>query len=161
MVDQDFAIVLGDANGADKAMQGFLAEIGYRNVTVFCAGKTCRNNLGSWQTANIIVPSHLSGREFYAEKDKKMAAQADYGFVLWDGKSVGSINNVIELVIREKPIIVYLSTEQDFFKINKLSDIDIILSKCSNEEYKTIINKTNFKNKIDKIYNYDQLILTV
>ena len=35
------------------------------------------------------------------QKDKAMAAEADYGFVLWDGKSSGSISNVFELLMPE------------------------------------------------------------
>ena len=151
MLDQEFVIVLGDANGADKAMQGFLAESGYRHVTVFCAGQACRNNLGAWDTANITVPSHLSGRDFYAEKDKEMAAQADYGFVLWDGKSSGSINNVIELVRREKSVVVYLSAAREFFTVKTPHDINALLNKCEFEDYQAIIRKTNFNKKMNEI----------
>jgi hypothetical protein len=31
-----------------------------------------------------------------------MAIEADYGFVLWDGKSPGSLNNIIELLNKNK-----------------------------------------------------------
>jgi hypothetical protein len=110
IMDQDFAIVVGDANGADKTMQTFLADSGYRNVTVFCAGEKCRNNVGDWSTKKVDVPKSLRGRNFYTEKDKAMAAQADYGFVLWDGKSPGSVNNILEMIKNGKMVVVYLAS---------------------------------------------------
>jgi len=36
IVAQNFQILIGDANGADKAMQKYLAEKVYKNVIVFC-----------------------------------------------------------------------------------------------------------------------------
>jgi hypothetical protein len=37
------AILIGDANGADKAVQQYFAERHYPNVEVFCM-EECRNN---------------------------------------------------------------------------------------------------------------------
>ena len=91
MTAQGFRIVVGDANGADKALQGYLADSHYRDVVVFSAGSACRNNLGSWTVKNIEVPRKRTGRDFYAEKDKAMANEADFGFVLWDGKAQGPL----------------------------------------------------------------------
>ena len=36
MIEKGFTILVGDANGADKAVQRYLAERGYRNVIVHC-----------------------------------------------------------------------------------------------------------------------------
>jgi hypothetical protein len=144
MIDQEFTIILGDANGADKAMQAFLADQGYRNVTVFCAGSACRNNLGQWTTMQVDVSSHLKGRDFYAQKDKEMAARSDYGFVLWDGKSSGSISNAIELVQRNKPVVVYLAASQEFVTVKTREDIGVLLANCQLEDYRAIIRKTKF-----------------
>lgn len=44
---------IGDANGADKAMQTYLADRRYRQATVFRAGSECRNNIGQWETRYI------------------------------------------------------------------------------------------------------------
>jgi hypothetical protein len=48
IIDGGFAVVVGDANGADKAVQSYLKSKNYDSVEVFCAGKACRNNVGSW-----------------------------------------------------------------------------------------------------------------
>ncbi len=98
IVEKDFAIIIGDANGADKAMQAYLASIDYPHVTVFCVGSHCRNNVGDWKSEMISASSNVTGREFYALKDKEMAHRADFGLVLWDGKSSGSIANVLEML---------------------------------------------------------------
>lgn len=149
MVDQNFEIFVGDANGADKAMQGFLAEIDYENVTVFCAGTSCRNNIGDWQVRKIKVSPKLKGRDFYTQKDKEMAAIADYGFVLWDGKSAGSINNVFELLKREKSVVVYLSQKKTFEKISKPQDVKSLLQTCDSADFLAISRKTNMNRKME------------
>jgi hypothetical protein len=38
IISKEFEVVVGDANGADKALQSYLADINYEHVTVFCAG---------------------------------------------------------------------------------------------------------------------------
>ncbi|MDD2815677.1 MAG: hypothetical protein PHP00_08060 [Thiotrichaceae bacterium] len=123
IVNQQFSIVVGDANGADKAVQKYLAEINYTQVSVYYAGSLCRNNLGNWHVESIQVDAKLKGRDFYTQKDKAMAAQADYGFVLWDGKSIGSFNNINELLSRNKKVLVYFTPEQTFIPMSKSEDI--------------------------------------
>lgn len=151
MMEKDFTIILGDANGADKAMQSFLNESLYRNVTVFCAGNKCRNNVGEWPTNNVDVPSSLKGRDFYTAKDKKMAAEADYGFVMWDGKSAGSINNVLELIKRGKYVVVFLSANKEFFTVKYVDDITHLLQLCDSGNYLSIARKTNLRRTMAEI----------
>lgn len=141
IVDQGYRIIVGDANGADKALQKFLAEIHYPQVVVFCSGQNCRNNIGHWETRQITVDTNLKGREFYTQKDKAMAAEADYGFVLWDGKSAGSISNVFELLKRNKKAVVYFSPEKRFFTVSSLNDANMLLEKCDIETFDSIKKK--------------------
>src|SRR5438105_3186812 len=46
MIEGGLLVLVGDANGADKAIQTYLHEREYRNVRVFCTGSDCRNNVG-------------------------------------------------------------------------------------------------------------------
>jgi hypothetical protein len=55
MIDQGFYIVVGDANGADKAIQSYFADCEYDKVVVFCAGDVCRNNVGDWWSAPCLT----------------------------------------------------------------------------------------------------------
>ena len=89
-------VIVGDAHGVDKAVQRHLSDAGYRNVTVFCSGERSRNNLRRWCTH--AVTSNASGFQFYAAKDRAMARETDFGFMIWDSKSVGTVLNVLRLV---------------------------------------------------------------
>ncbi len=59
-----------------------------------------------------------------------MAGEADYGLVLWDGESPGSISNVIEMLKRNKRVVVYLSPEKQFYAVEHLEDANKLLEKC-------------------------------
>ena len=99
-------VVVGDANGADKAVQKFLHDASYKNVTVFCSGDDCRNNLGQWETRNIKPSKHLKGFDFYAAKDREMAREADFGLMIWDGKSAGTVLNILRLIRAKKKAVL-------------------------------------------------------
>ena len=151
MIDQDFRIIVGDANGADKALQGFLAAARYENVIVYCAGSICRNNLGNWRVKKIQVDPKFRGRDFYAQKDKEMALEADYGFVLWDGKSAGSICNVIELLKQQKPAAIFLSSEKRIVSVSHLQDVQIILKSCDRDDYQKLSKKIDLARHLDDL----------
>ncbi|RBP12932.1 putative addiction module antidote protein [Roseiarcus fermentans] len=91
-------VIVGDANGADKAVQKHFLDAKYSNVTVFCSGDHPRNNLGSWITHRVDVPKETKGFQFYAAKDREMAREADFGLMIWDGKSPGTVLNVLRMV---------------------------------------------------------------
>ncbi len=137
-------------------MQEFLAELRYANVVVFCSGKTCRNNIGQWDIRYVSVDSSLAGRAFYTQKDKEMAAEADFGFVLWDGNSAGSINNVFELLKRGKQIVVYLAPEKKFFTILSLNDAKEFLGKCDAETVNAISKKIRLPTVLAEVENATQ-----
>lgn len=42
IIEKGFTILIGDANGADRAVQRFVAEKGYRNVIVHCVRSASR-----------------------------------------------------------------------------------------------------------------------
>ncbi|MFT7172404.1 MAG: hypothetical protein ACI9NQ_000615 [Paracoccaceae bacterium] len=73
--------------------------------------------MGSWETHSLQVPAGARGRDFYTQKDRLMAKNADYGFVLWDGKSPGSIENVITLLKGGKSALVYYSPDKEFTEL--------------------------------------------
>lgn len=126
-------VVVGDANGADKAVQKHLQEAAYDKVTVFCSGDTFRNNLGHWQTHKVAVPDHRTGYQFYAAKDREMAREADFGLMIWDGKSPGTVLNVLRLVRAGKIAVLFSVPEKRAINIKTPSDWDSFLSHCSGE----------------------------
>ncbi len=129
IIDSGFHVIIGDANGADKAVQSYLKSKNYNLVEVFCAGKICRNNIGHWPTRTVLADK-LRGFDFYAAKDRAMAEEASYGFMIWDGKSVGTLMNVLRLVERSKIVVVYVGPAKEFVDLK--SDTDL---RCFIDDY--------------------------
>jgi len=148
VINRGMPVVIGDAYGSDKAMQAFLAEKKYSNVEVFFAGSTCRNNLGSWSAEQILVDPKLKGRAIHTEKDKAMAAKATYGFVLWDGKSAGSMTNVCELLGRNKSSLIYLSPLKAFFEVKSVEGLRELLNSCDPEDVRELENSPILKQQM-------------
>ena len=128
IISQGLDVVIGDANGADKALQEYLADRRYDKVTVFCSGDVCRNNLGNWE--KVFVPSGRKKLDFehYALKDAQMVGEADYGLFLWDGKSRGTLNSIRMLLKRGRPALVYLSPKKCFLSMKEEQDIECVIS---------------------------------
>src|SRR5689334_9580230 len=133
MIEKNLQILLGDANGADKAVQAYLDEREYRNVQVFCSAGDCRNNVGSWQVISIRPPHARRDFDFYTAKDAAMADEADVGFMLWDGESSGTIVNAARLVAVGKSVVVYIAPEKAFRTLKLQSDLERLLSPCSSQ----------------------------
>ena len=106
MVDKGFQILVGDANGADKAVQRYLADKAYPNVLVHYMEDHCRNNVGNWSTREVAAPRGARGFDYCSAKDRAMADTAEYGLMLWDGQSKGTVNNVVNLSRHHKPVVV-------------------------------------------------------
>lgn len=161
IVDQHFHVLVGDANGADKALQKYLAEVSYPLVTIYCAGGRCRNNVASWRTRNVAVEPQLKGRDFYVEKDKSMADDADYGFVLWDGKSAGALGNVMELLKRGKKALVYLSPAKSFLSVSCAADVRKLLASCPPDARSRINKKIGLTRSLDQLERGTQGVLAI
>ncbi|MCI0391203.1 MAG: hypothetical protein MOB07_20880 [Acidobacteria bacterium] len=125
----NFTVLVGDAIGADICVQQYLAEKNYANVQVFCTG-VCRNNAGAWKTMVISANAKEKGFDFYALKDQEMARAADYGFMVWDGKSKGTLNNILNLLSEHKNVLVFFSPDDSFHTIRDHTDLSKLLAKC-------------------------------
>ena len=118
--------MVGDANGADKALQSYLKNKNYNLVEVFCAGSTCRNNVGHWPT-RMVSADNLKGFDFYAAKDRVMAEEATHGLMIWDGESIGTLMNVVRLIRGRKPAIVYVRLVKRFVDLRTPEDFRYFL----------------------------------
>lgn len=130
IIDKHLPVIIGDANGADKAVQNFLYQEGYRNVEVFCSGNTCRNNIGNWQTKLVQTNSNQRDFAFYAAKDRLMASEAEFGLMVWDGKSVGTLLNVWRLLENEKKVAVYISPAKHFVELKNFHQWFEFIAQC-------------------------------
>ncbi len=131
IVQQGFTVLIGDANGVDRTVQQSLLDQAYRPVLVYCAGARCRNNLGRWETQAVTPPHATKDFDYYAAKDTAMAAAADYGFMIWNGKSAGTLRNVLKLLQRGKTTLVYFGPQQRFHTIATGADLHKLLTYCA------------------------------
>lgn len=130
IVAQELDVLIGDANGIDKAVQEHLALVGYRKVTVYCMDERCRNNVGGWPTRNVRAERSKRDFAYYATKDAEMAKAASCGFMIWDGKSRGTLNNIANLLRANKKVAVYFSPQKSSTTIRSLADLRALIDKC-------------------------------
>ena len=133
MIEKGFTILVGDANGADKAVQRYLAHKGYRDVVVHCMARNCRNNVGGWTTHESEAPPGARGFDYYTTKDRAMVDSADYGLMLWDGESKGTLNSLVNMVGLGKAAVVYLAPERAFHTLRSVADIPPLLDRCDRD----------------------------
>lgn len=124
------AVLVGDANGMDQAAQSFLAAEGYRHVVVHCMEGECRNNLGNWPVESVCSGGGNKDFAYFAMKDAKMSLEADYGFMVWDGASKGTLNNVLNLIEQGKAVLVYRSPTREFLQIKSIQELEQLLGAC-------------------------------
>jgi len=126
-------VIVGDANGADKAVQKHFLDKQYDKVTVFCSGSTPRNNLGPWLIHQVDAPKSAKGFQFYAAKDREMAREADFGLMIWDGKSPGTVLNVLRLALAGKIAVLFNVPDKDVVNIKSVDAWRKFIAHCSVE----------------------------
>jgi hypothetical protein len=60
-----------------------------------------------------------------------MAEIADFGLMIWDTKSTGTLSNVIELLVRKKKSVVFVNKAKSFKNISTVEELDELLSYMS------------------------------
>ena len=148
VIDEGLSVLVGDANGADKAIQKFFAERAYPNVMVFHTGTLCRNNLGNWSTRSVAVERTERDFTYYAAKDLAMSQEADYGFMIWDGESAGTINNVLNLLERGKKVVVYVSPRKEFLTLRTATDAAGLMDYVHPETAAALDKKIGFRRRV-------------
>lgn len=133
IVKNGLEIVIGDANGADRAVQQYMHGKQYRNVEVFCSDGICRNNIGDWQTRNIPVGTPRRDAQYYSVKDRAMAHEATIGLMIWDGKSIGTLLNVLRLLSLGKKAVIYIVPEKRFLEFRAVVEWRRFLASRGNE----------------------------
>jgi hypothetical protein len=123
IMQRELTVYIGDANGADRAMQRHFADAHYSNVVVYAVASHLRNNLGSWRVELVTPPENSTGYEMFAAKDLLMAERAGAGLMLWDGKSRGTLENIRNLIAHEKPVALYFAPRHRF--INLRASVDL------------------------------------
>lgn len=151
VIEGNLTILIGDAYGADKCVQQYLAEKKYEKVLVFCAGRVCRNNLGNWRTRAVSAVANEKGFDFYALKDLQMAREADYGFMIWDATSRGTLNNILNLMGEGRNVLVFFSPDRSFHTIRNTEDLSALLAKCGKQTIAILEAKLNLSKRLGRV----------
>ena len=154
IMENNDKIFVGDADGVDKTIQTFLKSKSYNNVIVYSM-ENVRNNIGNWENIKIFTTLKKNTREYFTEKDKKMAEIADEGFMIWNKESKGTLNNIINLLIMNKKVQLYIQekNKNTFYNLSNIKELENIVlesnSKKLEETYNTLLKIAKI-NYIDK-----------
>ena len=119
-------------------MQQYLAKREYSHVVVFCM-EEYRNNIGAWPVRQVTPPNDRKDFAYYAAKDFVMSQEAKCGVMLWDGKSKGTLNNMLNLIRAGKKTLVYFAPAKDFFVLASDHDLHEFLSHCNKLHVETAL----------------------
>lgn len=154
IMENNDKILVGDADGVDKTIQTFLKSKSYNNIIVYSM-ENVRNNIGNWENIKIFTTLKKNTREYFTEKDKKMAEIADEGFMIWNKESKGTLNNIINLLIMNKKVQLYIQekNKNTFYNLSNIKELENIVlesnSKKLEETYNTLLKRAKI-NYIDK-----------
>lgn len=158
IVTSNFDVIIGDADGVDSSIQQLLSDQKAASVTVYCSGPQPRNNIGGWPVKRVDTQFEPGTRAFFTAKDLCMADDADYGLMIWDAKSTGTLSNVIELLYRKKKSVVYVNKIKEFLNICKVEDLEKLIGYMSEATFLKADTKLGLKKRIDSL-KYEQISL--
>ncbi|MCV2886535.1 hypothetical protein OE749_17715 [Aestuariibacter sp. AA17] len=153
IINSGFHVLVGDADGVDTSIQTYLLEKHANSVLVYCAGDQPRNNIGKWKTNNIATNHSKGTRAFFTAKDLKMAEDCDYGLMIWDTKSTGTLSNAIELLKRGKKSLVFINKEKKFLKVKTVNDLETLISYMSETALTKADKKISLMSSIESFKN--------
>ena len=151
-------VLVGDANGTDRAVQQYFQSKDYDLVEVFCAGAACRNNTGGWPVRKIPADETRRDFSFFTTKDRVMAEEASVGFMIWDGKSVGTLMNVLRLARRAKKAVVYITSVTKFVNVKSEGDLQQLAARCAPELRKRLEREATAEQETDQASKQMHLI---
>lgn len=129
IIEKQLPVLIGDANGVDRAVQRHLHEQKYAGVEVFSADERPRNNAGAWAVRVVQPESGAKGFDYYAAKDRAMADEGTVGLMVWDGESRGTLLNALRMIRKQKPVVIYLSPDRTFTEVRTAENLDRLVSR--------------------------------
>ncbi|MCB1468632.1 MAG: XRE family transcriptional regulator, partial [Rhizobiaceae bacterium] len=151
IVSSDFNVVVGDADGADTSIQECLQRYQARKVTVYCTGDSPRNNVAEWPVHRVVSKAKAGTRAYFTAKDLEMARHSDYGLMVWDCKSTGTLSNVIELLREKKKSVVFVNKNKDFVTVSDRDGLERLVTFMSDHARTKAEEKIGLTAKIANI----------
>jgi len=151
IVSMGFDVIVGDADGADTSVQWHLFNRSDAKTTVFCSGSRPRNNVGDWPI-RVVETVHAEGtRAFFTAKDIKMAEAADYGLMIWDTKSTGTLSNILELLARKKKSVVFVNKAKLFKNVGDVNQLEELIAYMSEVARRKAEDKIKLTERIEAL----------
>lgn len=157
-VDAGLSVAVGDADGADTSIQHHLASIDAKHVTVYCSGDRPRNNVGDWAVEHVYPDALPGTRSYFTAKDIKMAEAANYGLMIWDTKSTGTLSNVMELLKAKKKSVVFVNKAKEFVTVSDGGSLERLLGNMSDAAKAKAERKIGLSSKVAS-FNQPQYLL--
>ena len=151
IIKSSFDIIVGDADGVDTSIQAFLKAKSYEKVVVYCSGQYVRNSLGSWTVEKVFTEEKENSRNFYSAKDVEMANKCDFGLMVWDSKSTGTLSNVVRLLKQGKKSLVFVNKNKSFVKICNIKDLENLISIMSDSALQKADKKMSLRKMIAEL----------
>ena len=151
VISEGLNVAVGDADGADTSIQKELCKLDARHVVVYCSGKAPRNNVGVWEVVAVATDAVEGTRSFFAAKDRQMAKDADFGLMMWDAASAGTLSNVIELTKRGKKSVVFVNKLKEFITVKSPSDLQSLVAVMSSGAFTKADQKIGLNRKLREL----------
>jgi len=166
--EKNIAVLVGDAKGVDTLIQKYFSKTSYDNVTICSIYDTPRNRTSArFKTITVDAAKSIkSERKRQEIKDEYMTLNSTYSFVIWDGKSKGSFNNIHRALEQKKLLKVFYTkkiyednngiTLKDLSKYTNLS-LDTLKENIKKYKDYWIINSYRGKEN----YRYDTRLINI
>lgn len=89
----------------------------------------------------------IQAKDLSTEQKEEMAKQADYGFMIWNRKSKGTHNNMINLATFNKKILLYMTSDKQFYVLNALQEVEDMKNGMNKQQHNEISDKESIINK--------------
>lgn len=115
-------VLVGDADGVDSLIQDLFCKKAYRNLTIYSIYSIPRYNADEYDSKYVFANDEIkSMRERQKVKDKQMSMDSDSSLVIWDGRSQGCFANIQRAFQFQKPLSIYLMSENAFIQENDIN----------------------------------------
>ena len=120
-------ILVGDHSGLDTALQEYLVDMHTDWVRVYTARPQPHQNLDRWPVRHPPKEGRWSGAPRHLQNTLAMAAAAECGMVLWDGRSMGTYFVMPSLIEQAKSVWVYLPDRGAAHTLRTPEDLEKLL----------------------------------
>lgn len=88
-----------------------------------------------------------------------MAAEANYGLMIWDAKSTGTLSNVIELLKAQKKAVVFVNKLKLFVNVSDAQSLERLLENMSDVAKEKAERKMSLSSKVASLSQYQYSLL--